>query len=142
MASFHVNGADDLAKAFKEAGTVPEGVTKSMLTAMANIAKEAQARLANSMLHGYLWTGTTANSIQSDSPRVTSDGGKVTISFKGSRIRKGHNERNATIAFINEFGKKHQPARPFIKEANTKNEDKINAAGETEFNKWLQSIGL
>lgn len=61
--------------------------------------------------------------------------------MQGSERGK-RSERNAAIAYINEFGKKGQPARPFIKMAIEKSGEKINDAGAKVFYAWLESRGL
>lgn len=142
MGSFSVHGLDELCTAYEKARTVPEGVTKSILMAMAEKTKDFQSRMAASMFNGLFVTGTTAGSIKIGTPKVNAAGGSVKVTFSGSRTRGKTNTRNAEIAYINEFGKKGQPARPFIRTANEQNADAINEAGEKIFNDWLDKTGL
>ena len=61
--------------------------------------------------------------------KLTADGGHQDITFSGTRPRGNKRVRNAEIAFINEYGRRGQPARPFIGKAMTANEEKIADAG-------------
>jgi hypothetical protein len=62
----------------------------------------------------------------------------VDIEFKG----ESHGNRNAEIAFVNEYGKKSQPARPFIKTANTISDEPSKKAGFSVYDDWLKSKGV
>lgn len=58
---------------------------------------------------------------------------------------QGTNERgnrNAEVAFINEFGKHGQPARPFIKTANEEAADTAVEAAAKVYDKYLKSKNL
>lgn len=142
MASFSVRGLDELCEAFGRAEKVPADVTRNILLAMAEAAKKAQSKMAAIMLTGPYATGITQGAIKINSPQISASGGKIKLSFKGSRTRGRTTTRNAEIAYINEFGKRGQGARPFIKTANETAGEEINAAGEREFNAWLDKTGL
>ena len=71
--------------------------------------------------------------------KKTETGGEQRITFSGTRSRHKTRTRNAEIAFINEYGKRGQKARPFIGTAMTQNEDKINAPAETVIGDWIES---
>lgn len=142
MASFAVHGLDELCADFRRVENVPEEVTKGILKAMAEKTKEAQARTAAAMLSGPLSEGITAKAIKVGREIISDTGGYIKITFSGSRTRANTTTRNAEIAFINEFGKKGQPARPFIKTANEQDGDEINDAGAKIFYNWLGKNGL
>lgn len=142
MASFAVHGLDELCEDFKRAENVPEEITKGILKAMAKRAGEAQARTAKSILSGPLSEGITAAAVKVGRAIVSASGGQIKLSFSGSRTRANTTTRNAEIAFINEFGKKGQPARPFIRTANEQDGDDINEAGAKIFYNWLSKNGL
>ena len=46
------------------------------------------------------------------------------------------------ITFVNEYGKKGQSARPFVKEASEKAGAEAEAAGAAELDRWLTKTGL
>ena len=137
MANFQISGLENVIKSFSDISSIPDDVKKDILKAMGNATSKAQAASAEAM--GVKDTGAMIESLQVKSPKLTDDGGSVTITFKGTRTDENHKTptRNAEIAFINEFGKDGQQARPFIKTANTKNEAKIAEAGQTVFNRWI-----
>ena len=60
------------------------------------------------------------------------------ISFTGTRRRGNTTTRNAEIAFVNEYGKKGQPARPFIGTAMSRNEEAITAPAEKVIGDWIE----
>lgn len=140
MASFKVNGIDDLNDTLAKVQNVPDNIKKDMLEAMGKAAKKAIADSA--LAKGVIQTGLTIASLWIKTPRITIDGGSITISFKGSRTRANTTTSNGEIAFINEFGKRGQPARPFIKDAIDKEGDRIGDAGTEIFNKWFETNGL
>ena len=142
MASFSVSGLDELYESISKASTVPTGVKRNVLLAMGDVIREAQSKMADLILRGPFTSGTTAKSVKLGRVRITSDGGRVSVSFVGERARFNTVTRNAAIAFINEFGKRGQKGRPFIKKANEENADKANEAGARVFFDWLSSIGL
>lgn len=46
--------------------------------------------------------------------------------------------RNGEIAFINEYGKTNQPARPAIREANEENADQAVEDAADVLDRWIQ----
>lgn len=140
MASFKVNGIDDLCDAMAKVQNVPDNIITDMLQAMGEVAKKAIESSAKAK--GIVGTGLTIASIKLKRPKITPTGGETTVTFAGSRTRGKTTTRNAAIAFINEFGKRGQPARPFIKEAIDKEGDRIGDAGTEIFNKWFKTNGL
>lgn len=139
MAGLSVNGLDYLIDAFKNAGDVPEDVTREMLVAMGAQAESCITESAGT--HG-VPSGPMLASIYSKSPTVTSDGGKVVTTFKGGRTRYNTYTREAEIAFITNYGKKGEPARPFITDVTQKEDPRISQAGEAVLNAWLEKAGL
>ena len=142
MASFTVHGLDELYESISKATTVPDMVKRNVLLAMGNVISKALSRMAELILQGPFTSGITANSVKLGRVRITSDGGRVSVSFSGERTRANTTTRNAAIAFINEFGKRGQSARPFVKRTNEGNADAANEAGAKVFFAWLQKIGL
>lgn len=105
-----------------------------MLNAGAAVMVAAEKVTANEMLNGphshaanpSKYPGpSVADSIAQGTIRETSTGRYTDVIFKGTQ----HGERLAAIAYINEFGKINQPARPFIATAVYKEKDAaVNAA--------------
>ena len=65
-------------------------------------------------------------------------GGYADVTFSGSRTRSGKSTRNAEIAFINEYGKRSQQARPFVGQAMEQNADAIANAGAEVLLEWTE----
>ena len=70
-------------------------------------------------------------------PKKTETGGYSDVTFSGSRTRGRTKTRNAEIAFINEYGKRGQPARPFIATAAEQYADQIAEPGEKIVADWF-----
>lgn len=141
MASFTVSGMAEVEAVFRTTADVPLEVKNNILKRMAQVASTAQARSAVSMgVYDPESTEHVADKIKVNKPKITDNGGSVTITFSGTRKRGNKRVRNAEIAFINEFGKRGQPARPFIKSANDKNAAKINEAGQEALDEWLAEV--
>lgn len=139
MARFSVDGLFDFDQLL-QADVVPD----SMLQAAADVVVKTQKQTAKSMLHGKYATGKLADSISKGPVKQSRDGKAIPITFKGGRTRgKGRSStRNAEIAFVNEYGKRGQAPRPFVGQANEQCREETIAAAETEYNKWLESMGF
>lgn len=138
MAIMTVSGITEITEKMRNGMKIPESVLDSMLDAQAEVVIKAQKRTARTMLKGPYSTGGTEKSIGPGKKTGLSDGKKMTVEFKGSRKRGNTTTRNAEIAFINEYGKKNQPARPFITKANEQCAAEAEAAAEKIFNKWQE----
>ena len=143
MAKFSVEGVfdfDDLLNA----GALPGETMNRMLHAAADVAVTAQKRTAKAMLNKGHSTGRLAESISKGRIRRTKDGRSIQVVFKGGRVRgkkKPTTISNEEIAFLNEFGTRRVPARPFVQTANEQcKEQAIEAAAEV-YDKWLDSMG-
>lgn len=138
MAIMTVSGITEITEKMRNGMKIPESVLDSMLDAQAEVVIKAQKRTARTMLKGPYSKGGTEKAIGPGKKSGLSDGKKMTVEFKGSRKRGNTTTRNAEIAFINEYGKKGQSARPFIKTANEQCEAEAVAAAEKIFNKWQE----
>ena len=111
-----------------------------MLEAEARVVEEAQIYYSKTMLDGPYSTGQTAASIRRGKMKRNKDGMRqVYITPQGTN---DNGERNAAVAFINEYGKRGQPARPFIA---TANEAAATAAAEAAaeiYDEFLRSKNL
>lgn len=91
------------------------------------------------MLSGEYSTGETAQSISYDKKlKKTADGRAIYVYPKGTR-RHGNKRRAAEVAFVDEFGKHGQPARPFIQTANEKAADRATDAAARVYDDFLKS---
>lgn len=139
MASFEFSGFDDLSAALNRIGQPPDEVKAEALTAMAQVAagkikdrgEALDVRDPESDVH-------ILDTIKTNKPKLTKDGGSVTITFSGSRSRGGKRVRNAEIAFVNEYGTRKQRARPFIGQAMTQNEQAIVEPGAEILGDWIE----
>lgn len=139
MPRLDLTGFDDLVKAFENISNVPESITTKALTEMENIA--ATEIKASGERYGVRDTESNVHvldKIKINKPKKTETGGYADVTFSGSRTRHGDQTRNAEIAFINEYGKRSQQARPFVGEAMEKNADKIMKAGAEVIGDWME----
>lgn len=133
MASFHVTGLDDLQNLFSNLADLPSSVIGEILEAQADVAARAQQQASRSMLQGPFNRGAVAASIGKSKLKLTADGGSIFVELKGHQ----HGNRMAEIAFINEYGKRGQPARPFIQTANEGCVDEVVDAAERVFDEFM-----
>ena len=144
MAGFRVEGLDELMASFEQLALLPDHVPMEMLDAGAAVLEEAQKQKARTMLKGPYSAGRVAGSIKRQKPKKSAGGYIQRITFEGTVKDKYHKKptRAAEIAFINEFGKSGQPARPFIQTANEESADEATAAEARVYDDYLNSIGL
>lgn len=136
--AFTTLGIDRLYKDLSQVAKIPQKVQEDMVDAMADVVVDAQVYTAATMLQGPYYQGDVASSIKKKKLRRTKSGPGVDVVFKGM----AHGSRVAEIAFINEYGKKSQPARPFIKTANTISDEPSKKAGFAVYDDWLKSKGV
>ena len=141
MASFELYGFDDLEDAIRRIANIPERVITSSLDEMAEIAVEKIRAEGESM--GVRDPESDSHILDRISPsgkaKKTDYGGYKMITFKGKRRRGKTDTRNAEIAFVNEYGKEGQPARPFIRTALNRNEGTITAPAEKIIGDWIET---
>lgn len=130
---FEVYGAKELMRDLREAGDVPPDILKQMVERQAKPTEEALVYTGGSMLVGPYFEGDVARSVKAGKARVSAGGAQVKIEFKGT----AHGNRVAEIAFINEYGKKSQPARPFISKAIKDSEAEGAEAARTVLDAYL-----
>ena len=139
MARFEVNGIAGLCNDFAALAALPDSVTDEILEAEADVIVEAQQKTMLRMLKGPYSTGDTARSIRKGKVKKNKRGKYISISPQGKN-RRG--ERHAAVAFINEYGKRGQPARPAIRTANAEAESAATEAGEKVYHAYLDSKKL
>ena len=139
MAVVKVEGFADLDEMFRKLGDVPFDVTARALDAMAEEGERAVRTTGAAMGVRDPESDThILDHVTHSRPRQTDDGGKTAVTFSGSRTRGNTKTRNAEIAFVNEYGKKNQAARPFIRQAAEQYADQIAAPGEQVLGDWQE----
>lgn len=137
MATISLEGFDELSEMFRELAPIPDDVLTEALNDMAKVAEAAvraqgQAlgvRDPQSQVH-------ILDVITHTKPKTDKDGGVSNVTFSGTRTRGRTRTRNAEIAFVNEYGKRGQAPRPFIRLAAESDGDKIADAGEKVIGAW------
>lgn len=130
MARIEISGFSETVLSMEEIANIPDSVIADMLNAQADVVIKAQERVGRRM--GVYRTGQTLSSLKKG--KVTRNA--ITISFAG---KNKDGNRNAEVAFINEHGKKGQPARPFIRTANEEAASKAEEAGAKVLQDWQNS---
>lgn len=140
MASLELTGFEDLEDAFRRISEIPFEVTAEALDAMAEVAADKIRSTGESMgVRDPESDVHILDKIKPRKPKKTTEGGYEMISFTGTRRRGNTTTRNAEIAFVNEYGKKGQPARPFIGTAMNRNADKIQDQAEKVIGDWIEN---
>lgn len=140
MATLDIKGFDGLEDAIRRISEVPFEVTADALDAMAEVAAEKIRAQGETMgVRDPESDEHILDRIKRNKAKKTDYGGYETITFQGSRTRHGTRTRNAEIAFVNEYGKRSQAARPFIGLAMTQNEDAIMAPAEKTLGDWIEN---
>ena len=123
---------------FAKLGEVPWDVTKQALDQMAEVGENAVRRTGESMGVRDPESGQhILDKITHTRPKQTDGGGDCEVTFSGSRRRGNTTTRNSEIAFINEYGKEGQTARPFIRQAGEQFGDQISDPGEKIIGDWM-----
>jgi HK97 gp10 family phage protein len=134
MAQIEFSGIGEMESALSDIANDIDGLADEMLNAMGDVVVPAQKKTASAMLRGKYYKGAVAASITKSRVKIAKKGGKVMfIEFVGTQ----HGEDLSTIAYINEYGKTNQPARPFIMTANEQSEtEAVEKAASVLFNHY------
>lgn len=129
---------------------IPAKTLDAMLQAEADVVEPEVVRNAETMLNdrGYS-TGATAEAVTRKKPAYgkNENGERVrelVLTFTGLRDDQYHkrskekDRRNAAIAFINEYGARGIPPRPFMSKAVDDKEEEAKDAGEAVFDEWAK----
>ena len=139
MARLEFEGIDELCAAFGRIEDIPDEVTEEALTAMGNVAFSEIKRTGESMgVRDQESDVHILDKMKLTKPTITKKGGYADVTFSGSRTRGKKKTRNAEIAFVNEYGKRGQEARPFIGTAMSKKEKAIVDAGAEVLGDWME----
>lgn len=138
MATMTTTGLDEYAFDIQELSDLPDEVLREMLQAEGEVIKRAQTETAQSMLQGPYYAGGVASGVRLGKYKRNSGNATMYVTFEGTQ----HGNRIAEIAFINEFGKHGQPARPFIRTANEAHADEAVDAAVKVYDNYLRKKGL
>lgn len=140
MAEFSFSGLGDLMLDMQAIAELPEDVQDEMLNAQADVVVKAQQEQAKVM--GVEDTGLTLHSIKKGKVKLKKGVRVIYVTPTGTRKRGKKRVRNAEIAFVNEFGKEKQKARPFIRTANEKSAEATTQAAADVYDRFLKSKNL
>jgi hypothetical protein len=135
MAKIEITGLGETLISMQNIANIPDSVIREMMEAQADVVMEAQKRTASTMLRGPYYKGGVVGGIDKGNFKRLADGAEHYVVFKGTQ----HGNRIAEIAFINEYGKKNQPARPFIKTANEQAAGEATEAAAKILHNWQES---
>ncbi len=138
MASFDFSGIEELMAGLHEISALSDDTVEQLLLAEAAVVEKAQKQTGLAM--GVHRTGVTLDSISHGKLKKTANGGRALYVYPRGVNSKGI--RNAEVAFINEFGKTNQKARPFIKTANETCADEAVDAAAKVYASYLASKKL
>lgn len=139
MARLEFEGLTELSDAFGRLENIPDSVTSKALTEMGEVAFSNIRRTGESMgVRDPESDVHILDKMKLTKPKITENGGYAEVTFSGTRTRGNKKTRNAEIAFINEYGKRNQDARPFIGTAMSQAEKAITDAGAEVLGDWIE----
>ena len=137
MADLKTEGLNELIASLDRLSGLSDGEAEKMLAAEAEVLMEGQKQTGRSM--GVHRTGVTLDSISHTGLKTDREGKRAMyVTFNGVNAQ---GNRNAEVAFINEFGRKNMKARPFIRTANQKYGEAAVKKAEEEYDKILKETG-
>jgi len=131
------SGIAEFGVSMAEIAEIPDSVLDGMLTAQADVIEPAQRAKGRS--YGVHLTGVTLASIKRSAVKRGKDGKYIIIMPQGTNA---DGNRNAEVAFVNEYGKRGQAPRPFIRDANETSSDQAAEAAAKKYDQWLNSKNL
>lgn len=143
MAEFSFSGIDDLSLSLREIEELPEEVADEILEAQADILIDELQNRGKAYGVAAPDSGKMLRSIKKGKPKRGKKGTRqIVVSPRGSRMRGKKKITNAEIAFLNNYGTRHQQARPFWSDAEKTSEKSMEKAAAEVHDKWLISKGL
>lgn len=140
MADLNCSGLDDLMLSMQELAEIPDEVQDEMLNAQADVVVLAQKQ--QGAVYRVEDTGMTLRSIKKGRIKLYKGQRVIYVTPSGTRKRGKKRIRNAEVAFINEYGKRGQKARPFIREGNERSAAEATQAALQVYDRWLKSKNL
>ena len=140
MAGFEVNGLDALMLSLQEVEALPEHLQDEILNAQADaLIPELQER---GRAYGVEDSGKMLKSIKKGKVRRNKNGRYIVVSPRGTRRRGGKSVSNSEIAFLNNYGTRHQSARPFWTDTTEISAKTLFRIAERHYDEWLKSLNL
>ncbi len=137
MATFSVDGLDDLALSLSEISEIPEDIQDEILNAQADILiPQIQERGRG---YGVERSGMTLRSIKKGKAKKGKNGRVLVVAPRGRNKKK---VSYSEIAFLNNYGSRKQSARPFFTDAVAVSEQTMHKAAERVYDRWLKSKNL
>ena len=138
MAQLEFSGLDDLIVSMEQISEIPVEVLDEILNAQADVlVPEIKERAIG---YGVSDTGDMIRSIKKGKAKRGKHGGRqLVVSPRGKR-KDG--KTNAEVAFLNNYGTRHQMARPFWTDAEKVSERSMDKAGGNVYDKYLIKNGL
>lgn len=133
-----IKGLDEIIDTFGGIDGSLDTVMDEMLSAKGDVVVEAQKKTAGTMLQGPYNKRAVMGAVTKGKARKIKGGRALDITFEGEQ----HGNRLAEIAYVNEFGKTNQPARPFIQTANEQSADAATEAAADVLDRHLKNKGL
>lgn len=137
MAVLETSGLDSFQLSMEELANLPDSVLDEMLLASAQVVEYAQKRKGRA--YGVHRTGVTLSALTHGKAKRAKEGRVIHVYPRG---RNADGNSNAEVAFINEYGKRGQPARPFIRDANEESADEAVDRAEAVYHSWLDRHNL
>lgn len=139
MATVKVRGLDELSAAIDKLGDVPFSVISEALVAMGKTGAGILRQTGEAMGVRDPFSGVhILDKITVRKPKQTEDGGVIYVGFSGSRKRGNTKTSNTEIAFLNEYGREGQQARPFVRVTAEAYPDLMAAPGEKIIGDWQE----
>lgn len=143
MAELSYRGLDNLQLDLKTITSLPVEVQDQMLVSAATQTAEGQRRKA--IAYRVKDTGRTIKNIKVGKVKTGKHGQRivyVTVAGTRKRGKTIRKTRNAEIAFINEYGKKGQKARSFVRDGNAASAKSSTEAALEVYDRFLTSNNL
>ena len=140
MAGLEISGLEGLEDAFTRICSIPDSLKEKVLKEMGEeIAVKMKSSGESMGVRDPESNVHILDKIKVGKVKTSPTGGHVDVTFSGSRDRNGIKTRNAAIAFINEYGKRSQQARPFISQAIATSGDEIMTKALEEIGDWIEN---
>lgn len=138
MATYSVDGLSDFILSLQQIAEIPDEVQSEILNAQADIvASEIRSK---GEAYGIHRTGQTLAHIRKGKVKRDRNWNRyILITFNGKNAK---GTRYAEIAFVNNYGKKNQRARPFVTDARQSSEGKAGEKAADVYNDWIKSKNL
>ena len=138
MANFSVDGLDEFMLSMQQVAELPESVMDDMLNEQADfLIPEIQER---GRAYG-VGSGDLLKSIKKGKPKRGKNGGRQLIIAARGR-NKVSKTPNSYVAFLNNYGSRHNVAKPFWTDTESMSDKSLNKIAAGVYSLWLESKNL